>query len=201
MLRHNLEVEREAAARQYGFRQLGRPTGRIEEHVRALSRILGGHYFVEVIFVPVYRPLEGQRGTVLEVVGSPANLETAEYVHDFLLRSGESLWAEHKRALGVLGNRDRRSFLSGLMSGFLEKLDRQAARNREQGLVWVRDADLRAYYHRRYPRIRTIRRTGPGRSEAFDHGREAGRGLVIHPGMRSGGPAAGRLLPGRTTRS
>ena len=35
-----------------------------------LGAILGKHFFVEVIWVPVYRPLEQKRGSVLEVCGT-----------------------------------------------------------------------------------------------------------------------------------
>ena len=56
--------------------------------VLILAGILSDHFFVEVIWVPVWRPLDGKRGSVLEVCGSPANLELAEYVHAFVNHTG-----------------------------------------------------------------------------------------------------------------
>ena len=50
---------------------LGEPTGRVGEHERLVAMILGKHFFVEAIWVPVYRPLEGKRGSVLEICGTP----------------------------------------------------------------------------------------------------------------------------------
>ena len=51
-----------------------------------MALILSEHFFVETIWVPVWRPLEGKRGQVIEVCGTRANVEIADYVHDFLTR-------------------------------------------------------------------------------------------------------------------
>src|SRR5262245_47810225 len=134
MLKHNLEAH---APSQYGFRHLGAPSGRTQEHERILAGILGDHFFVEAIWVPVWRAREGKRGSVLEVVGAPVNLEMAAYAHAFLAATGERLWAEYRRARGVRNNRDRRVYLAGVMTGFREKLDGERARQKREGLVWV----------------------------------------------------------------
>jgi len=55
MLAHNLEM---AAGHSYRFVHLGRPTGRVTEAERTLANLLAEHFFVEVIWVPVWRPLE-----------------------------------------------------------------------------------------------------------------------------------------------
>jgi len=49
-----------AVARGYGFRHLGEPSGRVDESQRVLARLLADHFFVEVIWVPVWRPLAGK---------------------------------------------------------------------------------------------------------------------------------------------
>src|SRR5262249_7846916 len=61
MLKHNLESVADHRRPGYGFRHLGKPTGRVGEADRLLGAILGKHFFVEVIWVPVYRPAEGKR--------------------------------------------------------------------------------------------------------------------------------------------
>ena len=58
-----------------------------------VAMILGMHFFVEGIWIPVYRPLEAKRGSVLEICGSSANLAIAEYVHGFLHQTADRLWA------------------------------------------------------------------------------------------------------------
>jgi hypothetical protein len=194
MLKHNLESVADHRRPGYGFRHLGKPTGRVGEADRLLGAILGKHFFVEVIWVPVYRPEEGKRGSVLEVCGTPANLEMAAYVHAFLTHAADHLWQEHKEAKRIRGDRDRRTFLSGVMVGFLEKLNAQRTEHQQQGLVWVGDADLDAFYKKRHPRIVHVRHAGNRRTAAHHDGREAGRRIVLHKPVQ-GGPSGGvRLL-------
>ena len=195
MLKHNLEVRRDARARGYAWKHLGTPSGRITEAERILAMVLGKHFFVEVIWVPVYRPLEAKRGSVLEVCGSPSNLEIAEFVHHFMLGTAERLWEEHKAQLGIRSNRDRRTFLAGVMAGFAEKLGRGAEQHKAEGLVWKRDADLSTFLRARHPHVRHVRHTGARRNDAFSHGRQAGRKIVLHRGVRGAAENRGRLLP------
>lgn len=198
MLKYNLEsVQIEEARRGYGYRHLGRATGRVSEAERMIAVVLAEHFFVEIIWVPVYRPLEGKRGSILEACGTPANLEMASYVYDFLMHAGEQLWREHKKAHGLKGNRDRRTFLAGVMAGFHAKLVAQRATQRREGLVWAGDADLKGYYRRRHPHIQHTRYTGNRRTEAHGHGRAAGSKLVLHRPVTSGASGGGpKLLRG-----
>ncbi|HEY0462595.1 MAG TPA: DUF2786 domain-containing protein, partial [Polyangiaceae bacterium] len=64
MLKHNLESVLDGKRSSYDFRHLGAPSGRIPESERLLATILADHFFVQVIWVPVWRPLEGKRGSV-----------------------------------------------------------------------------------------------------------------------------------------
>jgi hypothetical protein len=196
MLKYNLGATSDgAAARGYGYRHLGKPTGRVTEAERILALILGKHFFVEVIWVPVFRALEGKRGSVLEICGSEANLAMAEYVHAFLGHTAERLWVEHKRARGIRGNLERRTYLAGVMTGFAEKLARQARAHANEGLVWVADGDLTGYFRRRHPYVRHVRHAGSRRTEAYAHGKEAGRKIVLHKPVAGAAVARGRLLP------
>jgi hypothetical protein len=194
MLRHQIDSATTQASHDYSFVHLGRPTGRVLEHDRLVAMILGKYFFVDVIWIPVYRPLEGKRGSVLEVCGARANLEIAEYVHGFLHDRAERLWEEHKRAHAIRSNRDRRTFLAGVMAGFAEKLARQETVNRCDGLVWVKDANLSAFLHVRHPRIRHVRHMGPRRTDAWAKGREAGRDIVLNRPIRAAATANGRML-------
>lgn len=188
ILKHNLE---HAGARTYGFRQLGVPSGRTTEAQRLLAMILAKHFFVEVIWVPVYRPREGARGSALEICGTPENLAMAEHVHDFLTRTADRLFDE-----SGLPRRERRHYLSGVMAGFEEKLARAARKHEEEGLVWVGDADLGEYYKRRHPRVRNVRYGGAPRGAAYANGRAAGRRIVLSRPLEDGprDRAAPRLL-------
>jgi hypothetical protein len=192
MLKHNLESVGRPAT--YLFRHLGAPSGRTFEHERWLATILSEHFFVETIWVPVYRPAQAKKGTVLEICGTPSNLDMAAYVHSFLRETAERLWETHKKRSGERANRDRQKFLSGVMLGFLEKLRQQARQHQEQGLVWVKDGNLENYLYRRHPRIRTVRYQGAGPSEAHERGKEAGRSIVLHRPVSEGSSGGVRLL-------
>jgi hypothetical protein len=193
MLKYNIE---HAASASYSFRELGKPTGRTTEAERILAMILGKHFFVEVIWVPVYRPLEGKRGSILEISGSAENLAMAEYVYDFLMHTAERLWEQHQEQTQT-GRRERKAYFSGVMSGFLEKLDAQAKTHRQKGLVWLRDADLESYYRKRHPHVRHVRYAGERRTHAYADGKDAGRKIILHKPVGGAAIDRGRLLKGK----
>ena len=196
MLRHNLTL---TARGQYDFRQLGQPRSRIYEHSRWLAVILTDHFFIEAIWVPAYDAEEGQTGTVLEVCGTPENLAIADYVHGFLQSTAERLWQNHRKTKGIKGHGGRRRFLTGVMRGFLDRLEKSRRGHAEAGLVWVRDADLVSYLRTRHPRTTSRRRRGGRRDEHFRAGRAAGEQIVLHrPVDDAQSDRRGRLLPARS---
>jgi hypothetical protein len=196
MLKYNLDAVKSGVRQSYTYRHLGEPSGRIGAEARMLAALLAEHFFVEVIWVPVWRPLVGKRGTVLEVCGTVENVELAEYVHAFMGHTAERLWREHKRALRIKGDSGRQSFLTGVMSGFKEKLTRERRGAEQEALVWQGDAELSGFFRSRHPRIRHQRYLSRAGSAAYAEGRRAGQNIVLHRGVRegtSGGPV--RLLP------
>lgn len=197
ILKHNLDAGAHVS-RGYAFVQLGGATGRVGEHERLVAMILGKHFFVEAIWVPAYRPLEGKRGSLLEICGSRPNLATAEYVHGFLHQTAERAWLDHKRSRSITSNRERRAYLAGVMTGFADKLARQDRKSRSEGLVWVKDADLVDYFRRRHPHVRHVRHAGHQRTHAWVQGREAGHNIVLHRPVEAAVQGRGRLLPART---
>ena len=116
----------------------------------------------------------------------------------FLHHTADALWRAHKKAKGIRGDRDRRAYRAGVVSGFLAKLRAEKKVNAEKGLVWVGDAALRAHYRTRYPRLVSVRTGGAGSAEARQKGHEAGRSLVLTKGVNagSGGASGGRLRLG-----
>lgn len=189
MLEHNLGTPPAG----YVFRHLGTPTGRVQAFARDLANLLGKHFFVDCIWVGVYDVRQAANGTVLEIVGTPGNVEMAAYVYDYVLHAVEKLWSEHKKERGVYANRDRRIFLSGAIRGFEEKLAMQAKACAETGLVWVGDPGVQRFLRTRHPHIRTTTfsvRTGG----AFADGKAKGRELVLHRPVAAEPSARGRLL-------
>ena len=92
MLKHNIEAAVSGSTTSYCFRHLGKPTGRVSEHERRLAMLLDEFFFVQVIWVPVWRVTEAKRGSVLEVCGSRDNVELAAYVYDFLIYTSDALY-------------------------------------------------------------------------------------------------------------
>ncbi len=196
MLKYNIKHASGVERRDYCFAHLGRPTGRVEESQRSLAAILRTFFFVETLWVGVYRAREGKRGSVLEVCGTRANVEMAEYVHSFLNSSADYLWRKHQAEHAISSNRDRRRFVAGVMAGFFQKLSTERKTEQKCGLIWVGDPQLGAYFQRRYPRVRTVRYATSGDSGAHAAGRRAGEKLVLHKGVSSG-PSGVRGLLGR----
>ncbi len=199
MLKHNIAQATAPGSGRYTFRHIGRPTGRRSAAERILGLILSEHFFVEVIWVPVWRPLEGKRGNVLEACGTLENLEIAAYVYDFLVHTAERLWREHKKARGLQRDAERQSFIYGVMRGFRAKLASEASAARQEGLIWVGDADLERYYRARHPYMRTTHVRPVTHGQAYRAGHAAGQQIVLHRGMRQGPSGAGgpRLLRGK----
>ena len=195
MFKFNIEVDRSHPTHEgarYGYRHLGQPSGRILDHDRRLALILTKYFFVEGLWIPVYRPREGKRGSVFEICGLEPNLMMAEHVHAFLTTTSERLWREYRKTRKRRSNRDRQAYLSGVMRGFDDKLAAQTAQFQEQGLVWVPNAKLHDYFRRRYPKIQTIHRGGARRNEAFVDGSRAGAQIVLSQPIDRGTPMHSR---------
>jgi hypothetical protein len=160
-----------------------------------LASILADHFFVEVIVVPVFVPEKGRTASVLELCGTPENLGLAEYVYAFLERSAEGLWRAHKRATGLSRDAGRQSFLFGVLSGFRDKLESDARRHEQEGLVWAGDPALVDFFRRRHPHIRRVGSSGRIDAKSYDAGHQAGQRIVLHRGIRatSEGTAPPRL--------
>jgi hypothetical protein len=200
MLKHNIDAASAAAREGFGFRHVGIARRRIDAHEQVLAGILSEHFFVEVIWVPSYLPLEGRGGRVLELCGTPSNLDVASYVHGFVLETAERLWREHKKAQGIPGDRERRRFLLGVMIGFEEKLKASAVETRREGLIWKGDPALEEYLRRRYPRRSGGGSIGFHRTAAYEQGRRAGQGIVLQRPLRDAPAQRGRLLPAGSRR-
>jgi hypothetical protein len=193
MLKHNIDARVAAAREGYAFVQVGVPRKRVEAAEHVLAGILSRHFFVESIWVPSYLPKEGRSGRVLELCGTVSNLEVASYVHGFLLDTAARLWREHKRKHGIASDQERRRFQAGVMSGFAEKLKSSAKESQREGLVWVGDPDLETFMHQRYPRRVGGGSVGMRLTQAYEHGRAAGRQIVLHKPVTQT-QARGRLL-------
>jgi len=193
MRAHNIAWHATADSQAYGFRHLGPVKKRFSAHEKILGGILGQHFFVTAIWALAYDRESDRRGRVLEICGSPENLDIAEHVYHFLQGAGERAWRTHRTRRRIRSNAQRRTFLAGLMVGFHEKLEAEATVCEETGLVWLGDADLDRWVGRRHRRLVSGRGPRLRTDDAWRHGRAEGRKLTLHRGVRhdpEGGPRA-----------
>jgi hypothetical protein len=197
MLQHNLAAiaAPDAESRRYQFRHLGRAKARTTESERRLATLLGEFFFVDIIWVPVWRTEEGKRGTVLEICGTPENVELAAYVHGFLADTAERLYRAYKRDQRLGSDAERQRYLAGVVAGFHDKLAAERRLGEKQALVWVGDPALARYLRKRHPYIRHSYHAGRDPGRAGEAGRAAGRSIVLHRVMSRGGSGSTRLLP------
>jgi hypothetical protein len=194
MLLHNIDAAATVASGGYRFRHVGPVKTRSDASERILAGILTRHFFVSAIWVPSYVPLEARGGSTLELCGTSANLDVAEYVHGFLTETAQRLWRDHKRANATRSDRERRSFCAGVMAGFQEKLGEGQRQSQSQGLVRHADAEREAALRRRYPRTRRRSSRAMVRPQAFESGKEVGRRVHIHRPVAAE-PTRVRMLP------
>jgi predicted SprT family Zn-dependent metalloprotease len=194
MLKHNIEAAVDGSNTAHCFRHIGKATGRVSEHERRLAMLLDEHFFVQVIWVPVWRVADAKRGSVLEVCGTRDNVELAAYVYDFLMYTADALYRADRKRRGDRSHAARRKFLAGVMSGFHERLNRERKRSEVEGLVWVGDAELRHYFRRRHPQVRYAQHSVSTGGGAYARGQTAGRSIVLHRAVKAGASGAIRLL-------
>lgn len=192
MLRHN--IEQAATVQSYEVRHVGEPHRRASPVELEIMGLISEHFFVEVIRVPVYVPRTGENAYAFEVIGTPENVAMAEHVFAFLLATADRLWQENRGDARVRSGRDRFAYQCGVIRGFRDKLVGERRVLAGEGLVWVGDGNLAAFYRARHPRV-THRRRQYRRTRAEAAGREAGRTVVLHKPVTSSG-SRGRLLSG-----
>lgn len=197
LLKYNIDLAQAEKERRYCHRTLGTPTGRRSRYLMILAGLLSEHFFVEAIWIDSFEPRTGRSGNVLEIMGTPENVDLADYAYHELLRSGHELWKRHKRELAIGSDRDRRPYIEGVLTGFGHKLRAQRemhAKNNE--LVWLGDPGLDRFFRTRHPKLRTDSFYVSAGHEAFDAGRAAGAELRLTRAIRNQDGQSGRLITG-----
>jgi hypothetical protein len=196
LLKYNLDLVELNSPPRFSTRHLGKCSGRIQEYEYTLARILQDHFFVMVIWTCSYDAASDRQGRILEISGTPENLEIAAYVHLYVMNLLEPLWKAHRKSTSTQGG-TKLQYFAGLLRGLEEKLDKQKKELKEEhGLVWLGDPLLREYYRYLHPRIRTTYGSGTTRGEHYHAGLRDGRQIQIHRGVSGEAVNRGRLLPG-----
>lgn len=186
LLRYNLDMSASVGRPTYVVRRLGFPTKKIPVVTKLIAAILTEYFFVEGVWVDSYAASHDVGGRVFEIMGTPANVELAHYVYDFLLRECDSLWFRAERAVKASGVRGKREFMVGVLLGFQNRLRSERYVNAERGLVWVKDPQLNTFFERRYPKTRTLHGASIRRTSALEQGKVAGEQLTLRRGVHDG---------------
>jgi len=185
LLKHNLSLLELERNRNYVHKQIG-DVGRGNPIKSLISTIINKFFFVEALWIHGYDQYRDKKGKILEIYGTPENVEMAEYVHDYLHTISEKLWNDYKqRQTNATGNKHRRSYIYGLLNGFYKKLESKNAENETKSLIWKGDPQLKAFYRRRNPRIRqSTFHYSKSSQDAYDSGVKSGKKLVIQKGIK-----------------
>jgi hypothetical protein len=196
--RHNLDLVQGNRDRNFVSIRIGAARVRNPREVYALSALLSAFYHVEAIWLGTYVVESDKIGSVLEISGTPENVEIATYVHDFVARYIENHWVDFSRTChGRRGQRERSAFALGIIQGFRKKLEENAQTARgPHGIVLANDPKRRQYFRERYPRIRHVSSSSARLDAAsLNAGEQRGRDLVIARGIRdSGSSGTGKQL-------
>jgi len=157
---------------------------------------------VEIIWMPAFNPNSGRQGLELEISGTPANVDVAEYVHDFLTREALAAW-ERARANKNFDNiredqldaadcdttskrgytlSARTNFLRGFIAGFRSTLQQARVEEEKAGLILLRDAALEDFYKKRHPKVVMMGGSGGSRNMLWStQGFAQGKTLNVPP--------------------
>ncbi len=196
LLVHNLG----APPQNYGWRHLGTPSGRIQPWKKQLASLLSEHFFVETLWVRVYRVASDAWRPVLEICGTRGNVEIAAWVHDWLAETAERLWLQDRGALGLSGVSEHAHYLGGVVRGFSERLREGAKRCQEEGLVWVGDPGVKTFIGERHGRLRMVTYWVPRGDAATAAGLAQGRELILHRPVRGSSGGSGKMIGVKGTR-
>lgn len=220
LLQYNVDLVELDRERHFGNRRLGPIKGRRASYELWLALLLQDFFFVEVLWVFDYDAARDRSGTVLQIHGTPTNLEMAEYTREYLVELVERLWRRYARERSLPNNRERQRYYAGVLEGFYRKLQQRekAAKMRlatvndeslpsedgawaggAQSLVWHGDGKLHDYFRYLNPHVRTRRGRGVAANEVYSHGVAEGHRVNIHKPLGSECGGFGGYLLGAAT--
>jgi hypothetical protein len=180
LLQYNIDMVDLDRERNFSVRSLGPIKGRRASFELWMAMILHEFFFVEVLWAKTYDAGRDKKGTVLQVYGTPTNLEMAAYVYEYLSQLIGRLWQQYRCDQQLKANRERQRYYAGVLEGFYHKLiEQDRKRCQEQALVWKGDDRLNRFYRHINPRVVTSYGRGVRTSVAYADGLSAGREVEI----------------------
>ena len=171
---------------------------RIDAPTKVVFSILSSFYFVKPIFVDYFDANDLQVYKAYDVCGNTEDLQMAEYVYVFLMRTLESLWqAHHLQTAAKRGV--RRSYCLGVLRGFQQKLSLSQKNlnldSKSQALVVVDAKALEDFLGARYPRLtKGAGIAGVRHGDSYAAGIDDGKKIILNKPVASSAGNTGRLL-------
>lgn len=195
LMKYNIDLVALDQKRRFEMRNLGEVKGRHTSAELWMGSLLGRFFFVEVLWVQSYDAQRDQLGTVMQIYGTPENLDMALYVYDYLTRVLDELWRLYREDRQIKNNRERQRYFAGVLAGFYQKLESQEQNlAQSEALVWRGDVQLQAYFRYMNPHVQTRKGGGVRMTEAYQAGVQDGQNVVIHRPVERGGDGVRGLI-------
>ncbi|MEE8400426.1 MAG: DUF2786 domain-containing protein [Desulfobacterales bacterium] len=196
--KYNIDIVSHAKDRDYISLFVGKPALRHRREVYHLASLLLDFYFIEGIWVSAYVLEKSKMGRVLEISGTPHNVDIAGYIHDFVQNYSDAQWKVYNKDKGL--NRYRKTdFAIGIIAGFRSKLESRYAtgkKAREQfALIKAGDPILKTYISHRYPHTSKVSPSGALQDKrVIEDGIQVGEKMIISKGITTKGGFENRLI-------
>lgn len=142
---------------------------------------------------PVF--LQGKEGVRLEVIGSRANVELAEYVANFLDGHLEELWHKAQKSSPHLkGKSAKNSFFKGVATGYSNKIQEEHKNPEMSKALVLLNRDLKERVAQVYSRLGSSRSNSSFCHESHSQGVKSGSRLSINPALPSAKNGIKKLL-------
>ena len=189
----------EGAIEDEGFVTIsvGQPTRTISVEDSYMLAFLRDFFSVKAICTYAKNLEDGTEERIKMICGTPVHVKIASYVYDSIQSHIDLAWERYcaeKRINRKLVRR-RRDFAIGAIISLRSKLENNIQLSGNKALVHVGDAALEAFFHNRFPSIRTIMHHTMHNKDAVAAGRTAGENIELHDGVGNGDPGS-RLLKG-----
>ena len=126
------------------------------------------------------------RETSLEISGSKASVEVADYIISYLDLELDKMWKKEKKERGLKGLRVKNSFFRGVQEGFVSKKKDQIKLSEEDSRELVKmEEDLRGKVKIIYKSLRSSSSGQRLDSDSYNLGKQRGNSLSINPSLKS----------------
>lgn len=155
---------------------------RLSVFEKKIISILVDFYFVKAIVIQQFNPKTLEHNQAIELMGLRENIQMAEYVYHFLLRSCDQI---AKQAQQKLSKVERDSLKIGLLDGFDLKLKNetqiQIEKTNCKSLLVISDQKLDYYLHQYYPRLRSLKSSSRSlNTDQYSQGVSAGQKMNLN---------------------